>query len=93
MKNITFSADENLIVLARALARQRQTTLNEEFRAWLTQYVGQQGAGGKAAQIRALIDELTAPEADESGLRLKPDVGRRKDNTRESDMLKRLDGN
>jgi len=38
MKNITLSADEQLIEAARARARASQTTLNEEFRRWLAVY-------------------------------------------------------
>lgn len=38
MRNITFSADEHLIEAARAQARARNTTLNEEFRRWLEDY-------------------------------------------------------
>ena len=38
MKNITFSAEEDLIARAREKARTRKTTLNEEFRRWLKQY-------------------------------------------------------
>jgi hypothetical protein len=40
MKNITFSASEQLIDEARETARQRNTTLNEEFRNWLLDYSG-----------------------------------------------------
>jgi hypothetical protein len=39
MKNITFSADESLIEAARARAHAEQTTLNEQFRRWLAEYV------------------------------------------------------
>jgi hypothetical protein len=35
MKNITLSADERLIELAREEARARKTTLNALFREWL----------------------------------------------------------
>jgi hypothetical protein len=38
MKNITFSAEDELIDLARQTARQHHTTLNEAFRAWLETY-------------------------------------------------------
>jgi len=34
-KNITFSADETVIDLAREEARKRNTTLNQLFRDWL----------------------------------------------------------
>ena len=36
MKNITLSADEHLVERARAVARERHTTLNNLFRDWLT---------------------------------------------------------
>ncbi len=35
MKNITFSADEHVIELARQEARNRKTTLNALFREWM----------------------------------------------------------
>jgi hypothetical protein len=39
MKNITLSADDQLIELAREKARKERTTLNAEFRRWLQNYV------------------------------------------------------
>ena len=38
MKNITFSAEEELIAKAREIAREEKTTLNVVFRRWLKQY-------------------------------------------------------
>ena len=38
MKNITLSADEKLIEVARERARAEHTTLNAEFRRWLADY-------------------------------------------------------
>jgi hypothetical protein len=38
-KNITLSADEALIDAARERARSERTTLNDEFRRWLADYV------------------------------------------------------
>ena len=38
LKNITFSADEELIRRARQRAATDRTTLNEEFRRWLEKY-------------------------------------------------------
>ncbi len=60
MKNITFSTQDDLVAQARALARARGTTLNEEFRLWLAGYVAQQGQSEKTAQLRTMLDELTA---------------------------------
>ncbi len=39
LKNITLSAEEQLIYKAREKARQERTTLNATFREWLEQYV------------------------------------------------------
>jgi hypothetical protein len=38
-KNITLSAEQNLIERARRQAQAEGTTLNSEFRRWLEQYV------------------------------------------------------
>ena len=38
MKNITLSADDELIETARRRARSEHTTLNEQFRRWLEEY-------------------------------------------------------
>ena len=43
MKNITLSADENLIEQARLLAKSRHKTLNAVFREWLEQFTAQTG--------------------------------------------------
>lgn len=40
MKNITLSADDDLIEAARAKARAEHSTLNEKFREWLAEYTG-----------------------------------------------------
>lgn len=39
LKNITFSAEEEMILRARQRAAAENTTLNEEFRRWLEKYV------------------------------------------------------
>ena len=39
MRNITLSADAGWIEAARERARAEQTTLNEQFRRWLADYV------------------------------------------------------
>ena len=40
VKNITLSADENLIEQARKAAAEQHTTLNAAFREWLTDFSG-----------------------------------------------------
>lgn len=42
MKNITLSANDELIEAARERARAENTTLNEQFRRWLADYAGKQ---------------------------------------------------
>lgn len=55
MKNITLSADENLIARAREQARARQTTLNQLFRQWLVEVAEQ---NERSSKIGALLDRL-----------------------------------
>ena len=45
MKNITLSADEDLIEQARLAARAQRKTLNAAFREWLVQFTAQAGNG------------------------------------------------
>ena len=51
MKNITLSADENLIDAARARAREEHTTLNDLFRRWLTDYTQRQQQADRAMEV------------------------------------------
>jgi hypothetical protein len=55
MRNITLSAEENLIEQARLVAQTRHTTLNAAFRDWLEQYAAQAGGG---AAVDALMRRL-----------------------------------
>ena len=55
MKNITLSADERLIQMARERARRENTTLNNEFRRWLASYAGQ---NQQARQAEETMREL-----------------------------------
>jgi hypothetical protein len=43
MKNVTLSADDDLIEQARLVARSQHKTLNAAFREWLQQYTAQAG--------------------------------------------------
>lgn len=45
MKNITLSADEDMIERARLIARGQRRTLNEAFRQWLEQFTQSAGDG------------------------------------------------
>lgn len=51
MKNITLSADEHLIEAARARAREERTTLNAEFRRWLSDYAQRKQRAHEALAI------------------------------------------
>ena len=56
MKNVTFTADETLIEAARRKAQASRRTLNDEFRAWLEEYVARDE---QAARALALIDHVS----------------------------------
>ena len=55
MRNITLSADEGLIEAAREKARAEHTTLNEQFRLWLAEYVRREQ---RAARAMTVVREL-----------------------------------
>ena len=55
MKNITLSADENLIAAVRDMAASEGTTLNARFREWLEDYVQRKR---RAEEAMELIREL-----------------------------------
>ncbi len=54
MRNITLSAEADVIEAARAQAKSDNTTLNEQFRLWLAQYARKQ----RVQRFRTLMDEL-----------------------------------
>jgi predicted transcriptional regulator len=60
MKNITFSADEDLIERARLIAREQRRTLNEAFREWLAQFTQ---SAGDAQGFDALMARLQNVDA------------------------------
>ena len=47
MKNVTLSADEDLIEQARLMARAQHKTLNAVFREWLVQFTAQSATARK----------------------------------------------
>lgn len=59
MRNVTLSADDQLIERARKKAAREHTTLNERFRQWLAQYVGEGGGG----EYRKLMKDLKHVQA------------------------------
>ncbi len=55
LKNITFSADEELIRKARDKAGRERTTLNEAFRRWLRHYASGEP---KTSDFAAFMDSF-----------------------------------
>jgi predicted transcriptional regulator len=60
MKNLTFSADEDLIERARTIARGQKRTLNAAFREWLEAFTASEG---EARSFDALMKNLRAVDA------------------------------
>jgi hypothetical protein len=55
VKNITLSAEEDLIEQARAVAKAQHKTLNAAFREWLQSFAGR---SGNAQELDALMRRL-----------------------------------
>jgi hypothetical protein len=55
MKNVTLSADENLIEQARLVAKSQHKTLNAAFREWLEQFTAR---AGNVQEYDALVRRL-----------------------------------
>ena len=60
MRNITLSADENLIDRARVVAGQQNRTLNDAFREWLREFTGTSGDAERFDALMARLGHLRA---------------------------------
>ena len=60
MKNITLSADEDLIEQARLAARAQRKTLNAAFREWLVQFTAQAGNGQEVDALMRRLRHVSA---------------------------------
>jgi len=60
MKNITLSADEELIEQARLVARTQHKTLNAAFREWLVQFTTRSGDGQQVDALMRRLDHVKA---------------------------------
>ena len=60
MRNVTFSADEELIDKARLRARVEKKTLNEAFREWLQRYAGKSTAAAEYQQLMRRLSHVKA---------------------------------
>jgi hypothetical protein len=60
MKNVTLSADEDLIEQERLIARSQHETLNAAFRKWLVQYTAQEGSGREVASVMKRLRHVKA---------------------------------
>ena len=56
LKNITFSAEKDLIDKAREKAQSEKTTLNVVFRRWLKQYTGKKNANNEIDMVMESVD-------------------------------------
>ena len=60
LKNITFSAEKNLIEEAREKAKSEKTTLNVVFRRWVKQYAGKKNV---AKEIDMVMESVNYAKA------------------------------
>jgi hypothetical protein len=60
MKNVTLSADEDLIEQARLVARSQHKTLNAAFREWLLQYTAQAAAAHEVDSLMKRLGHVSA---------------------------------
>lgn len=58
LKNITLSADEELIAKARKKATECDTTLNEVFRGWLEQFTRPAGSRNEYETLMAQLQDV-----------------------------------
>lgn len=63
LRNITLSAEEQLIERARDRASTQKTTLNAAFRNWLAQYTAEQGGPAGFDALMAQFDEVDSGRA------------------------------
>ncbi|MGO9208794.1 MAG: hypothetical protein ACLPXM_04785 [Terriglobales bacterium] len=60
MKNVTLSADEDLIEQARLVARAQRKTLNAAFREWLLQFTARSGNGQEVDSLMKRLRHVNA---------------------------------
>lgn len=60
VRNITLSADENLIEQARLIAKARRKTLNAAFREWLEEYTRQSGSAQEFTSLMKRLQHIKA---------------------------------
>ncbi len=63
MRNVTLSADENLIRRAREKALREDVTLNGLFRQWLQRYIGQDHRGERFEDLMSGLDYANSGRA------------------------------
>ena len=56
LKNVTFSAEKDLIDKAREKAQSEKTTLNVVFRRWLKQYTGKKNVNNEIDMVMESVD-------------------------------------
>ena len=63
VKNITLSAEEGLIEIARQRAQREQRSLNQVFREWIAEYAGARNRGDQYERFMAEVDYIDAGRA------------------------------
>ena len=63
MKNVTLSAEEELIEQARQIARAKHTTLNQAFREWLADYTARESGLREYRAVIILPNRECGPDA------------------------------
>jgi hypothetical protein len=58
--NITLSADEKLIELARKRAANEHRSLNDAFREWMAQWTGYEEPGDRFDDLMSKLDQIDA---------------------------------
>lgn len=61
LKNVTFSSEEVVLERARERARRKNTSLNAEFRRWLSRYAEEPRAGEIYDDLMSRLDYAKLP--------------------------------
>lgn len=59
-KNVTLSAEADLLAQARGRAQQEKTTLNAVFSEWLERYVGREAAADRYLDLMRKLSHISA---------------------------------
>lgn len=60
LKNVTLSAEDQLIAMARQRAQRERKTLNAAFREWLSAYAGKGNAANRYSELSRKLRHVSA---------------------------------